>query len=218
MPGERVATDNQAHISPNGLSMPPVTSVSMINNNFNFDNEFDNVQGNVPGNVSEDVTFTTNHANEDAGWNVLNGLSISLMMKTDKKRKRRVNGQTREVEMPGANITSMQFSTPLKWDETRSDLIYVRPEEMSQVAFRGEELCIETSSSLSSRKRMRMSFPTDEETGSFTVRQVLDNVLDFERAVRPHTEWFGGVDVGHVFFDGLVRDEATGRYSVRWGS
>ncbi len=63
----------------------------------------------------------------------------------------------------------------------------------------------------------------------FTVRELLDYVLEVETIERPKSEWFGGVDVHHVYFEGLYlqKDEheddiydigQTKKFYVSWGS
>lgn len=52
---------------------------------------------------------------------------------------------------------------------------------------------------------------------SFTLRELTDAVIETERATRGETKWFGGVDVHHVFFEGLHRQE-DGTWAIAWGS
>jgi hypothetical protein len=51
----------------------------------------------------------------------------------------------------------------------------------------------------------------------FTVRDLLGAVEETERRTRSQTSWFGGVDVHHIFFEG-VHPEADGTWSIVWGS
>ena len=51
----------------------------------------------------------------------------------------------------------------------------------------------------------------------FTVGDLLKAVEDTERRTRGKAEWFGGVDVHHVFFEGLHED-ADGVWVAHWGS
>ena len=53
-------------------------------------------------------------------------------------------------------------------------------------------------------------------THYFTIGEVILNIIDFEVASRPHTLWFGGVDVHHRFFEFL--DGIDGRFGIMWGS
>ena len=51
----------------------------------------------------------------------------------------------------------------------------------------------------------------------FTVGDLLAAVEKTERSTRHQSEWFGGVDVHHVFFEGLHLD-ADGVWQIGWGS
>ena len=51
----------------------------------------------------------------------------------------------------------------------------------------------------------------------FTVRDLIAAIEKTERETRPKGKWFGGIDVHHVFFEGLSRGE-DGTWSINWGS
>lgn len=51
----------------------------------------------------------------------------------------------------------------------------------------------------------------------FTVRDLTAAVEETERRTRGQTEWFGGIDVHHVFFEGIDQRE-DGVWTVAWGS
>jgi hypothetical protein len=53
--------------------------------------------------------------------------------------------------------------------------------------------------------------------GRFTVRDVLAAVEETERRTRGDSEWFDGVDVHHVYFEGLQLTD-DGAWIVHWGS
>ena len=60
---------------------------------------------------------------------------------------------------------------------------------------------------------------TFRNENGFTVGQLFDAILKFELIDRPKTDWFGGIDVHHIFFEGL--DEVEGKdntYTISWGS
>jgi hypothetical protein len=52
---------------------------------------------------------------------------------------------------------------------------------------------------------------------AFTTRDLTAAIVETERQTRGETEWFGGMDVHHVFFEGIKLDE-DGVWSIRWGS
>jgi hypothetical protein len=51
----------------------------------------------------------------------------------------------------------------------------------------------------------------------FTVRDLLTAVEETERKTRGSTEWFDGIDIHHIFFEGLHLD-AEGVWRISWGS
>lgn len=51
----------------------------------------------------------------------------------------------------------------------------------------------------------------------FTVQQLLWAVEETERQTRDQTEWLGGVDVHHVFFEG-IHPAKDGVWQICWGS
>jgi hypothetical protein len=52
---------------------------------------------------------------------------------------------------------------------------------------------------------------------SFRAEDLLDAVEEHERLTRGSSEWFGGIDCHHIYFEGLHK-QADGSYSVHWGS
>ena len=59
---------------------------------------------------------------------------------------------------------------------------------------------------------------TFNQEKNFTRRDIITSVLDYERKYRPTTEWFGGIDCHHIFFEGLCEVRTGGMYSINWGS
>lgn len=51
----------------------------------------------------------------------------------------------------------------------------------------------------------------------FTVADILKAIELTERQTRDKTEWFGGVDVHHIFLEGL-HDAGRGVWEIQWGS
>lgn len=51
----------------------------------------------------------------------------------------------------------------------------------------------------------------------FSVRDLLHAIEQMELATRHTSEWFGGVDVQHTYFEGIEED-GDGVWAVQWGS
>jgi hypothetical protein len=72
--------------------------------------------------------------------------------------------------------------------------------------------------------RIRLRGETDKvvehaapPSGAFTVRDLATAIAETERQGRGDTNWLGGIDVHHVFFEGIDED-ADGVWAIRWGS
>lgn len=63
-----------------------------------------------------------------------------------------------------------------------------------------------------------------ESDKEFTVSEIMGLVLDFENKYRRYTEWFGGIDKHHIYFEGLSKvnnelsDPNIPTYEIDWGS
>jgi hypothetical protein len=53
--------------------------------------------------------------------------------------------------------------------------------------------------------------------GYFTVRSLFEIIEQYENEHRPLTNWFGGIDCHHRFFEGIWKS-ADGTYEIWWGS
>lgn len=53
---------------------------------------------------------------------------------------------------------------------------------------------------------------------AFRVRDLLAAVEETERQTRARSDWLGGIDVHHVYFEGLDPDEQPGVWAITWGS
>ena len=50
-----------------------------------------------------------------------------------------------------------------------------------------------------------------------TGEEMADIVVEFEKEDRPKTEWFGGIDAHHIFFEGMHKNKDNS-YTIHWGS
>ena len=51
----------------------------------------------------------------------------------------------------------------------------------------------------------------------FTVADLLQAIEETERRTRGESEWLGGVDVHHIYFEGIAKD-SDGSWMILWGS
>jgi len=50
----------------------------------------------------------------------------------------------------------------------------------------------------------------------FTIRDMVQAICDNQKQTRGSTDWFGGIDVHHIFFEGIEMTEDIG--IISWGS
>ena len=51
----------------------------------------------------------------------------------------------------------------------------------------------------------------------FTLQDIIDTIVGAETLFRPHSDWFGGIDTSHTFFEGFSR-LGDHTFSISWGS
>ena len=51
----------------------------------------------------------------------------------------------------------------------------------------------------------------------FTLQDLIDTIVGAENLFRPHSEWFGGIDTSHVYFEGFTQ-HGEHTFSIAWGS
>jgi hypothetical protein len=110
---------------------------------------------------------------------------------------------------PEAKIKSLRLSAELfnRETETARELT---PEEFQSVAFRASQITL--------RGEGGGVVKHLAPNGSvFTVQDLLKAVEETERQSRGASDWFDGVDVHHVYFEGIHLSE-DGVWEIYWGS
>jgi hypothetical protein len=110
---------------------------------------------------------------------------------------------------PEAHIASLKLRAEVFNPETK-EFRPLTQSELDAVAFRG--------SSIRLRSEGGEVVSHDAPNGAFfTVRELLQAVEETERRTRAQSEWLGGVDVHHVFFEGIHHDQGD-IWEIYWGS
>lgn len=128
---------------------------------------------------------------------------------------------------PSARITRLAFETsisenvdpgPLEPDEQGRVMMSLddasrplTPQELARVVLRAPFIRMKN---LESEGEVDHPAPPG---GAFTVADLLRAIEETERQLRPRSEWLGGVDVSHVFYEG-IRLEEDGAWLIQWGS
>lgn len=89
----------------------------------------------------------------------------------------------------------------------------VRPlteEELNSIALRQPSVTLQNDSGKQVTHRA-------SNGAHFTVRELLNAVEETERKLRAETEWLGGVDVHHIYFEG-IEPIGPATFQILWGS
>jgi hypothetical protein len=141
-------------------------------------------------------------AEEDLLPGITGRLYVELTEPTQPITERLYNRRATDT----AAITSVKLEAHVCHDDDDREL---SEEELETVAFRRPEIVMRG-----------LGAPVHHVAPNgayFTVRDLLAAIEETERATRQQTSWFGGVDVHHVFFQGLYLD-ADEVWQISWGS
>jgi hypothetical protein len=108
---------------------------------------------------------------------------------------------------PTARIKSLRLSVAVQEGEQERNLTNA---ELDRVALRSSHVVL--------RGESGKQVTYDASNGEyFTVRQLVECVEEAERVLRADALWMGGIDVEHIYFEGLQL-VAPGTYEILWGS
>lgn len=121
-------------------------------------------------------------------------------------------------EEPDSTITSLQAGTLEYYDRARDELVQLTT-ELHKPAYVGKKLVLESVWRTREGRIVdstRCEYNNDKD--HFTVKEVVQRIVDFERTDRPKSKWFGGIDCHHVYFEGLCPNSKRDAFCIRWGS
>jgi len=110
---------------------------------------------------------------------------------------------------PDAKVVSVKLQAEV-FEEAKDEFRDLTPDELNSIAFRGAEIRLRNDSG-------RIVTHKAPNGASFTVRELLLAIEETERQTRNDVEWLGGVDVHHIFFEGIHQSE-DGVWDINWGS
>ena len=109
-------------------------------------------------------------------------------------------------ETPNSNIVSLTHSTISIFDEGEG--VDLTDEELNQPGFIGAQITLcDTDTKISYKN----------EKGYFTILELVEVIVEFEKVARTKTTWFGGIDTHHIYFEGVTPCSDEGWYT-HWGS
>jgi hypothetical protein len=161
---------------------------------------------------------------ENEGWDpssgtlapLFNKLTFTLQIEVSAMAPR--PGLYNEFAAPGADMLGIGISDPY---------VYERDDGKEEHAGEPGDITADDLASIALLKpsitfyddctNYEATFPAPAGQVYFTVSDLLNTLVAWEQQNRPRTEWFGGMDIHHVFFEGL-EPNAEGKYYVAWGS
>ncbi len=119
------------------------------------------------------------------------------------------------VQIANGNVQpeNIIFGDLDRFDKNEQRFIILTDEELNTIEYPFDTITLIFNSQSVNYEHAYNSNSTD----GFTVRRLFDIVLDFENQTRPLTCFLGGIDVHHIYFEGLRKME-DGKYRVMWGS
>lgn len=120
-----------------------------------------------------------------------------------------VGGLSNLAASAEAKLVSLTLKSGV-YDRTGDEARSLTATELDQVVFRAPTIRL--------RGESRTVVSHDAPDGvRFTVRDLLLAVEQTEWQTRGDSEWLGGIDVHHRFFEGIEQDE-EGVWEINWGS
>jgi hypothetical protein len=120
-----------------------------------------------------------------------------------------VGGLLNLAASPEARITSLRLNASV-FDYDTEERRPLTESELDTVVFKGGEIRMRGESEL-------IISHLAPDCHSFTIRDLLAAVEATELRSRSSTEWLGGVDVHHIYFEGIHLD-VDGIWNIYWGS
>jgi len=146
--------------------------------------------------------------NEHKELEFFNDLSIILRIELTEPTVEVSPCLMNEKATPSAKIKSITAS-PEVWEEEADNPRNLTEEELQSTAFCEPEIKLTNLGRVITHKAPNGKF--------FTVAQLMEAVLETERQTRGEMKWAGGIDVHHVFFEGIGPGK-NNEWLIYWGS
>lgn len=136
-----------------------------------------------------------------------NGLSAILKITLTEPTEAISPALENQKATPAAKIESLEL-TPSVFLRESSEFRDLTPEELALVVLEEKSIRL---------RGLGEAIEHEAPNGSsFTVSELLAAIAKTERQTRDQSEWFEGVDVHHIFFEGIHQED--GIWQARWGS
>ena len=143
------------------------------------------------------------------GWDFLNALSGTLRIELSEPPQAISPNLVNQKASPEAQIESVTLEPSVYLREQR-EFRELTDEELARPALRAARIRLRGEGG----GIVEHEAPDGEQ---FTVADLIAAVEETERQTRGDSEWFDGVDVHHVFFEGLHQEDDD-LWRIDWGS
>ncbi len=137
----------------------------------------------------------------------------SVILNIDIETYQRDGPLLNEFVHPGIKIKSMSIDKIEKFVD--DEIVLLTKKELDTVCYKEKEITF-----IESRSQFHQGFTkTFKNSKGFTVREMFNIIVEFEEEARPLSNWFGGIDAHHIYFEGLREyPDKKNSYMIRWGS
>ena len=144
--------------------------------------------------------------------NLPEGFGGSLNIEVTEPLQPVAPGLYNEIAPPTARLESIEFEGNT-WDG--EEIHEVTEAQLAETAFNHPEINLVWQPAPG---RDYLVCHRDAPNGThFTLQDIVDTIVGAETLFRPHSEWFGGIDTSHTFFEGFTQ-HGEHTFSIVWGS
>lgn len=136
---------------------------------------------------------------------IMNSIHFTLDIKTTNTTPIPEHGLTNRFEEQNSEIVSINYSDVRLYNEEKQKFDYLLEDDLNQPGYYGNEITFQESYVDNETKKIivdnKKTFRNDK--GLFTIKEMIKNIVDFEKIARPSKKWFGGIDCHHTYYEGV---------------
>lgn len=148
--------------------------------------------------------------NQTDGFRFFDKLSGSLCVELSEPEQQMSKTLLNKFATKTAELKSVNLELQVWEDNEPRDLT---PEELAMVVMPEAKIKTRSHACLTPSRVIEHKAPNDKH---FTLADMIKVVEATELQTRGDTDWFGGIDVHHIFFEGMELD--NGIWTISWGS
>lgn len=147
---------------------------------------------------------------------MLDGYSVVLNI--DIETYQRPGPLLNEFVKEGVKIKSISIDEISKFvydEDEEVEIVLLTKKELNTICYNEKKITL-----IEERSQFNKGFgKTFTNNKGFTVREMFNVIVEFEKETRPLSNWFGGVDAHHIYFEGFRKyQDKENTYTICWGS